>query len=304
MIIKYDTIKENIKIFDEVKKSLPIIKKYIDGEVSISALQTVGLGPFGNFYDYSVNPAKNYLAKPVLDPKPIIMEGITWRKLKAILVENTTIERFKTYIKNRTQKQFNAILNNPDVYDRLLNGRWVRRPSRRRSQGTRGEKISSFTTCQIEIINYVIFNQIDIGVSLLGSNWFVDSKLILDNTLLREMTVTENLLTSFVDVISTSKIDFKKLNLDYITSYISDSIRKLITIENDTSIKCIKDYGTVGSMFLTEGVSYVVSGYHIRSGYLNVLIKDDTGRLNYYPFSYFEDMAYHRGSLLDSLLGD
>lgn len=293
MILDYDVMRENLRIFEDAKK-IPIIRKYIDGEVKIHALNTVGLGIFGNFYEYLKN-------KSVDSDKPvdqIIMEGMTWRKLKAILIENTTIDRFKTYIRNRTEKQFNEILNNPDLYDRLLNGRWVRRPGKR-SSGSRGERVSSLTQCQLEIINYAIFNKINVSVILIGDKWFRES-IVLDKSILREIMVTEDLITSFVDVISSSKIDFKKLNVDYMISYINDNIRKRITIEVGSNIKCIKSIAN----FLTEGVSYSVSTSYLSGGYLNVLVTDDSGRQNTHPFSCFEDMTYHRGSVLDNLLGE
>lgn len=293
MKITYDIIEENLRVFEEARNKFPIIQKYIDGEVSQNALNSVGLGQFARFHDY----IKTHKYSP-------IMKGTTWRKLKPLLLTNTTLDRFKVYLRNRTQNDFNDILKNLDVYDRLLKGRWIRKPARRSSGRRSDEKISSLTSCQIPIINYIIHNEIEISDNIIGLEWFLVTKLTLEGTLEREMEVTENLLTSFANVVGESKVDFKKLNLDYISNFISEKLRKIMSIEKGTVLKCIKEWPSsldANQFILTEGKSYIVESFQIRSGYLYIYLTDDRGHMNYYPFSYFEDMTHHRNSILDSL---
>jgi hypothetical protein len=292
MKITYDIIEENFRIFEEARSKFPIIQKYIDGEVTSNALNSVGLHQFGRFHDY-VNHNKSMGFDP-------IMKGMTWRKLKPVLLANTTIERFKIYLRNRTQNEFIDILKNIEVYDRLLKGRWIRKPARRSSGRRSDEKVSSFTSCQIHIINYIIQNEIEISDNILGLEWFLTTKLSLSNTQVREMEVTENLLNSFVGVVEESKVDFKKLNLEYISNFIGEKLKKLMFVEKGSVVKCIKDY----TACLTEGKSYTVESSHVRNGYLYLQLSDDKGYMNSYPFSYFEDMSYHRNSILDSLFND
>ncbi len=298
MKITYDIIKDNLRVFEEAKGKFPIIQKYIDGEVSPRSLALVGLTQFANFYDYL----------KFIDRSPII-EDVTWRKLKPLLIEKTDLPRFKTYLKNRTQKDFCDILKDTDVYDRLLNGRWIRRPARRSSGRRSNERIGGFDSCSVEIINYIIQNEIEVCDNIYGTKWFVTQRLSLDESLVREMKVTEDMLKSIADVITESKIDFKKLNMDYITNSISEKLGGLIRIEKDSVVKCLKDVEIVSSitgnkvLVLKEGNTYKVDNSSIRSGYLYLWLTDETGRSNYYPFSNFEDMQYHRNSILDSLLG-
>lgn len=306
MKITYDIIQENLRVFEEARQKFPIIQKYIDGEVTGHALSTVGFQQFGRFHDY-VKHNKSLGFDP-------IMKEINWRKLKPILLANTTIDRFKVYLRNRTQNDFIDILKKPEVYERLLKGRWLRKPGRRSSGRRSEDRVSSFTSCHIPIINYIIQNEIEIAESnsrndnIYGLEWYVITKLSLDNTNAREMEVTERLLKSFVGVVEDSKIDFKKLNVEYVSSFINEKIRKLMFIEKGTVIKCLKDYvsgsGAHIIKYLSADKSYTVENYQVRSGYLYVYLVDDRGSMSYYPFSYFEDMAYHRNSILDSLFND
>lgn len=293
MKITYDIIQENFRVFEEARLKFPIIQKYIDGEVTINALNSVGLHQFGRFHEYiKHNKTLGF------DP---IMKGMTWRKLKPILITNTSLERFKVYLRNRTQNDFIDILKKVDVYERLSKGRWIRKPSRRSSGRRSGEGISALISCQIPIINYIIQNEIEINENTItGLEWFLSTKLSLNNTQAREMEVTENLLTSFVGVVEESKVDFKKLNLDYISNFIGEKLKKLMFVEKGSVVKCIKDYTSC----LTEGKSYIVDSSHVRNGYLYLQVSDDRGFMNSYPFSYFEDMSYHRNSILDSLFDD
>ena len=296
MKITYDIIRKNFDTYEEAKSKFPIIQKYINGDVSTYSLRSVGLEQFGSFYEFIKN------ANPI--------EDMSWKKLKPILIENTTSERFKTYIKNRTQREFNEILKDHEVYDRLLNGRWLRKPSKRSSGRRSEERISSFNTCRIQIINYIIFNDIEVAENIIGSEWYTNSQLSLNNNLVREMEITEKLLDSFINVVDESKLDFKKLNLDYISNFLSDKLKKLMSVENEATVRCIKEIKTFNSNLgrevsrLTIGKNYKVTNSNIRNGYLYLYIKDDTNWSESYPFSYFEDISYQRDSLIDSLLED
>lgn len=294
--ITYDIIQENLRIFEEAKSKFPIIQKYIDGEVTSNALSSVGLHQFGRFHDYLKQ--NNSLG---FDP---IINGMTWRKLKPILLANTAIDRFRTYLKNRTQNEFTDILKNIDVYERLSKGRWIRKPSRRSSGRRSGEKIVALTSCHIPVINYIIHNEVEVEDCIIGLEWFLTTKLSLGNTQAREMEVTENLLKSFASVVEESKVDFKKLNLDYISNFIGEKLKKLMSIEKGSVVKCIKELSGVYGTHLTEGKSYVVESSHVRNGYLYLQLVDDKGSMNHYSFSHFEDMSYHRNSILDSLFND
>ena len=294
MKITYNHIEENIRIFEEARKNLPIIQKFINGDVSIHSLSSSGLSQFGNFYDF-IKQNKSV----GID---IIMKDMTWKKLKPLLINNTDNERFKTYLSNRTQNKFNEILSNPIVYDRLLNGRWIRKPSKRRSGRRSDERISAFSTCQIAIVNYMILNNIDFHDKIIGQNWFLSSKLSLDDTKFNEMSETENLLNSISLVISESKIDFKKLNLDYISNFIGEKLKKLMYIEKGELLKCVKTtYTPSNEQSLINGNNYIVESSIIRNGQLYVYVKNNLDRVDFYPFSNFEDIKHRRSNILNIL---
>ena len=299
MKITYDLIEKNLATFKEAKKQFPIIQKYIDGEVSSHALQSVGLQRFGTFYEF-LKECETTNQNP-------IMKRMTWRKLKPILVENCKSERFKTYLKNRTENQFIEILKNQDKYDKLMNGRWLRRPSRRRSGRRSDECISSLKTHYVAIINYIIQKEIDITHSdTFGNIWYSRETLDMTNTFVREMKITESLMKGIVDVIEESKIDFKKLNLDYISNFVNTKLTNLMSIEKGTSLKCIKDVTSnfnPGYKYLKEGTYYTVESSQIRNGLLHVLVLTEQGRTEWHPFTNFEDVSFNRNSVLDSLLG-
>ena len=117
MKLNYDLIKKNLATYAEAKELFPVISDYERGEVSISVMRNIGLQEFGEFYDFlkrGDNPVE---------------EGMTWRKLKLMIAEKTNNVRLKKFIMNRTQRQFNEILMDGPQFDRLLNGRWISKPT-------------------------------------------------------------------------------------------------------------------------------------------------------------------------------
>jgi hypothetical protein len=296
MKLTYNIIRDNIRIFEEAKEKFPIIQKYIDGEVQQNSLQSVGLGEFARFHEYS-----KQVKSVGFD---LIMEDMTWRKLKPILINSTQLDRFRVYLKNRTQKQFIEILKNVEVYDRLLNGRWIRKPGPRRGGRRSSELISSFRQCSVPIINFIIQNDIEVTDGITGADWFRNNTLNLLGASAREMEVTEELLKTLSSSLSESKIDFKKLNLDYISNFINEKVKKMMSIEEGTTIKSIRDINDPSIKHLSLGKSYNVISSYVQSGYLWVSVIDDRGHRENYPFSNFEDVSFQRNSILDSLFAE
>ena len=223
---------------------------------------------------------------------------------------------------NRTQKQFIELLNNAEDFDRLLNGRWVRKPGYtrrgRKTYGRRSDvKVDGLEYCAIPMINYIILNDIEVFdgkpdiLSFVSQDrltsvtkWYTYERLEFDKVPKREIEITRKLIDNFINIMSESHIDPRKLNLDYIISTISDKIRKSMVVPNGTIIKCLRDVNNeYGKKILTKDVSYSVRGSYIQSGYLKVNISHDLGSNDYVDYANFEDMAIHREDLLRSLLG-
>ena len=314
MKINYDSIKLNLATYKEAKSILPVIGEYEREEVSSSVMRNLGLGKFAEFSDFLKQSEKSGF-----NP---ITEDITWRKLKLLISSHTKVDRLKKFVMNRTQKQFTELLNNNEDFDRLLNGRWIRKPGYtprgRKTYGRRSEvRIEGLNHCVVPLVNYIILNNIEVFESdpniysfitqdrLIGvSKWYTFEKLDFDKVPKREIEVTKKLLDNFINIMSESHIDPRKLNLDYIISTISDKIKKSMIVPAGTIIKCLRDVNNdYRKQVLTKDVSYSVRGSYIQSGYLKVSVTNDLGVSDYYDYANFEDMAIHREDLLRSLLG-
>ena len=314
MKINYDSIKLNLATYKEAKSILPVIGEYEREEVSSSVMRNLGLGKFAEFSDFLKQSEKSGF-----NP---ITEDITWRKLKLLISSHTKVDRLKKFVMNRTQKQFTELLNNNEDFDRLLNGRWIRKPGYtprgRKTYGRRSEvRIEGLDHCVVPLVNYIILNNIEVFESdpniysfitqdrLIGvSKWYTFEKLDFDKVPKREIEVTKKLLDNFINIMSESHIDPRKLNLDYIISTISDKIKKSMIVPAGTIIKCLRDVNNdYRKQVLTKDVSYSVRGSYIQSGYLKVSVTNDLGVSDYYDYANFEDMAIHREDLLRSLLG-
>lgn len=313
MKINYDLIKSNLATYQEAKSILPVIGEYEREEVSSSVMRNLGLGKFAEFREFLKQSEKSGF-------NPI--EESTWRKLKLQISTNTKLDRLKKFVMNRTQKQFNELLNNNEDFDRLLNGRWIRKPGHtprgRKTYGKRSEvRIDGLEYCAIPLVNYIILNDIEVFESdpniysfitqdrLIGvTKWYTFEKLDFDKVPKREIEVTKKLIDNFINIMTESHIDPRKLNLDYIISTLSDKIRKSMVVPNGTIIKCLRDVNNdYRKQVLTKDVSYSVRGSYIQGGYLKVNVTNDLGGSDYYDYANFEDMAIHREDLLRSLLG-
>ena len=311
MKLNYELIKKNLATYSEAKELFPVISDYERGEVNINVMRNLGLQEFGEFYDFLKrgNP---------------IEEGMTWRKLKPIIAEKTTNARLKKFFMNRTQRQFNHILMDGPQFDRLLNGRWISKPALTRrgrmSYGRRGgESIDGLKSCIIPLLNYIIQNNFDVyedskqylyerfvNQSQLFNTirWYTVEELNFDSVPKREIDITRKLLGSFVEIMEETKIDFRKLNSEYIISSISNKIKSSMNVPAGTMLKCLKDVPYGNKISLIANKSYEVRSSSLNSnGYLQVYITDELNRSNYFPYSHFEDMAFHRDDLLSSLFG-
>ena len=313
MKLNYDLIKKNLATYAEAKELFPVISDYERGEVSIHVMRNIGLQDFGEFYADFLKRGDNP-----------IEEGMTWRKLKLMIAEKTTNARLKKFVMNRTQRQFNEILMDGPQFDRLLNGRWVSKPALTRrgrmSYGRRGsESIGGLKSCIIPLLNYIIQNNVDVyedskeyfyekfvNQSQLfnTTRWYTVQELNFDSVPKREIDITRKLLGSFVEIMEETKIDFRKLNSEYIISSISNKIKSSMNVPTGTMLKCLKDITYGNKICLIANKSYEVSSSSLNSnGYLQVYITDELNRSNYFPYSHFEDMAFHRDDLLSSLFG-
>ena len=316
MKLNYDLIRKNLQVYQEAKEIFPILVEYENEQVNYTILTKLGLSDFAQFYNFL-----NINFKSGFNP---IMKGMNWRRLKPLLVENTNNVRFKKFLSNRTQRQFNEILADGETFDRYLNGRWTAKPGYtkrgRRTYGRRAnEKIESLSSCAVPLINYIIENNIEVYTdskdhyqsfqhqqALVSTlNWYCYKELDFSNVPKREIDVTKKLLDTLVNIVEETKVDFRKLNSEYIITSISEKIKKSMSVKEGTRLKCLFDsQNSYGRKGLTKDQYYEVRSSNLNSdGYLQVLVNDDSNRSTWYRYSNFEDIQSHRDDLLDSLFG-
>ena len=319
MKLSYDIIKSNIEIYQQAKDTIPTISQYERGELSQSAMSSLNLSKFADFF--------NFMSSVKKDGFEIIIPDMNWRKLKPILIEKTTNEKFKKFISNRTQNQFQSLLKDAETYDRLLNGRWLRKPKPTRrgriSSGSRSEDYASgLVSGIIPMINYIIQNDVEVFLSAKSGyfdiksfvsqdkynqylKWFTNEKLSLSSAPVREIEVTNKLISSFVEILENSKIDPRKLNLDYVTTAISDRLRRGMIVPNNTNLRCLRDIiDTTGRIIYSKDQIYSVQGSYISNGSVLVYLKNNFDRSGYVKYEDFEDMSIHRDDLLSTLFGE
>lgn len=317
MKFTYDYIKENLRIYNEAKSLLPIITQYENDEVSYSSMRSLRLDTFADFANFLKSERKNGFE---------LIQAVSFKELKEVISDKTHNTRFKKLFKNISQKTFiNLLTDDGEKYDRYLNGRWLSKPGYdhrgRRKYGRRSnESAEGLNLCFVMIMNWIISNDIEtsekssLTFQSFGSQdvynglnngrfrWYKQVVLKMDNIPMKEIGVTSNLLSSLVDFIEDSEIDFRKLNSDFVIDSISTKIKNLMSISEGTNLTSLvdkkSDYGT---QVLTKGKNYTVVSSTINYGFIRVSIIDDSDRLNYYEYKLFEDISLQRDLLLSQL---
>lgn len=313
MKFTYDFIKENLRIYNEAKSLLPIISQYENEEVSYNAMRSLKLELFADFYNFLKSERSNGFE---------LIQAISFKELKEVIINKTKSERFKTLIRNMSQKTFTKLLTeDAEKFDRYLNGRWISKPgynSRgRRTYGKRSnESIEGLNFGFTPLINWVISNEIETiendtktfqsfssqDVYSHKIKWYKYSILKIDTLPMKEIGVTSNLLNSLVNFIQESEIDFRKLNSDFIVETIQNKVRKLMNVPTGTTIVSLVDLkNDYGRQVLTKGKNYTVINSTINYGFIKVYIQDDVSIGSYYDYKLFEDISLQRDMLLQQL---
>lgn len=301
--MNYENIDHNIKTYLEARELFPIIIDHENGLVTRNTLSRFGLSHFADFYQFKKKQEERGFS---------LIDEISYRKLKPLIVNNTTTDRFKNYIKNRSQKQFIGILKDDVKFDRLLNGRIVYKG--RRNTRRDFKRVEGLQYCIVPIINYILSNGLfsDINKWITTNStitsdirWYQEKILQFDDVPKKEMEITKDMIDNLINVLEETEVDYRKLNLDYITDTLSSKLKDLMEIPKGTTIKSKVDLlGRWSTQSLTKDKSYIVEGCHITNGKLRVMIKDDCDRFEYYDYRNFEDMALKREQLLNQLFGE
>jgi len=313
MKFSYQNIKENLRIYNEARETLPVISQYESGDISFQAMQKLKLETFAQFYNFLTSlKTMNFHTQM----------AITYKELKPILIEHTKNVRFKTWLKNRSEKDFRKLITEDyEVFDRLLNGRWITKPGwtnrGRKTYGRRSnENCEGLDVAFIPLLNWIISNDIEVpelkqtdtwttfsGHIKYASRikWYIEVHLNIDVLPLKEISVTTSLLQSVLDFVDGEQIDFRKLNSDFIIDTFSSKLRVLMSVPQGSLVRSVGDHIVHGRSYLTSGKDYIVESSMVSNGFLRVLVLDDTGFRNWYEYTYFEDKSIDRDLLLNQL---
>jgi hypothetical protein len=309
MKITYETIRHNLDAYHKARTEYVVLRQFEEGSVDYSALTGLGLAKFGAFYNF-LKKHKERGFDPISDPSIAI-----FAKLKEALIEKTSTTRFKTFLKNRSKKKFDAMLADKDEFDRLLNGAWKSRPVMRRNgrmgSGTRKqERIEGLEQALLPLINYIILNEIEVTDRFSWQDrissdldWFISARLSFSGIRTKEIEMTSSLIKAFSDLVEKEKFDFRKLNLSYVMSGIEKKIKKAFTVAEGTMLKCVEEVKDGhGAILLNHGSVYQARGCYESRGSLLVSVMQDNGSSAYHEFSKFEDISTKRDDLLSMLL--
>lgn len=314
MKLTYDIIKHNLAIYEVARNTFDVLKKYESGEVSRNDLSLFNLSQFGEFYDFVKN-TKDTGHQPV--------EFITFKDLKKQICDATNGVRFVSLIRNMSKPKFVKMLaEEGEKFDRLYNGRWISKPkSTRTGRMTTGrrstETVEGLRICFIQLINWIIINQIDVYDNSSETfksfkyqfhskmKWYLE-ELSFESVPKEELEISDKLISNLFDLITDTKLNFRKFNTDFIINRISSKIKSMVLIPIGTMVKCKEDQFSVYNTnieVLTSGNYYEVKYSSLNNGFLYVRVLDDRGQTQTFPFSVFEDVQLRRGNLLDELLG-
>ena len=312
MIVNYKVIKNNIAIYEKAREEFDVLKKYENGEITRNDLGLFNLSEFGEFYDFMTHEKQTTGCDLVM--------FITFKELKKKIADSTKNQRFKSLILNMSKPKFiKMISSEPEKFDRLNNGRWISKPKNIRrglSRGRRDDaKVDGFEINFVALLNWVIINNIDVFETgditynkflnqSYKTKWYVKS-LSYDNVPKEELDITNKLISNLLTIVDDSKLNFRKLNSDFITSALASKIKSIMLIPDGTKIKCCKDeFTTYGNRkYLTKGNYYEVKHSYISNGFLKVRVIDDMGMSMTCGFDLFEDIQLKRSNILDQLFG-
>ena len=279
MKLNLDITRHNLNLLQEVKSEYPILQDFEDGKVRRETVNNIGLDSFISLID-CLSTFKNNGIKPIYD------EPIKYKELKIKLSELNRVERSKKIFLNKTQNQFNEIWNNYNLHKRYKN--------------SRNECFNpGLEACEPMIFNYLIQNQIEVNSEYMffyRNLWF--DKLSKPKYYARELKMTQDFISNFIDYAKTANLDLRKCNVKSLTSELHHKLKEMTQIETGLQVRCISETFE----FTVDKLYTVVESRINYIGFLEIKLANDKGDLRYVPYSNFEEVSRQRDDLL-SLLG-
>jgi hypothetical protein len=276
MIPNHEVIKYNLDLLEEIKSEFQILNDYQCGKVSRESVMGIGCDDIVYFIDY-IERVKSTGQKLIYDESP------TFREIKTKIVDTSYSKKAKSIFRNKSKNDFIEIFKNYKTYKRYSNAA--------NNCYTEGIEI-----CYPIIFNFFVHNKIDtIEIHSAKYFYFKINKPIL---FARELQKTQEFISYFLSYAHDQDFDFRKCNIKSLTTELNFQLKKLMLIEPGYRVRSLSD----SSKFLTKDVDYEVLDSRVNYlGYLEVKIVDNTGGMNYYSYSNFEERSRERDDIFKKL---
>lgn len=290
MVLKSEVIQLNLEKLEKAKRDFTILNDYANSNDDQklkniwAEARPYGLISYLSFIDFIRYANKN-------DQQPFYSKKIKISEFKETLVKCAIDPSVKKILKSKGKTSFAKLINSP---------RWEFYSGNKRKRG--GVRCQdNFIFSSAIIANFCIQNEIDIQEPNRISEYYTRILSDIDVSLKKEIDLTIDIIDFMIDNLSKSGYDFRRLNVDHISKFITDEFRKkLLSIESGEAVKMIEETDYYGG--LTLGKTYKVLDKEINSGRLNVVLENDVQLRRSYPYRIFETISNLRNSALDDLL--
>jgi hypothetical protein len=265
MIIKSEIIQNNLDRLEQAKKDFSLLNDYAstDDHNILKHLwdegRSYGFLSYMNFIDFIRQCGK-------LNQEVFYKNKIKIPEFKEVIIKNATDDKVKGLLKSKGKVSFQKFINSPkwDLYS----------GNRRRRGGVRYH--DNFVSSAAIIANFCIQNEIEIEDQSRISEYYRNNLVDFDPSLKKELEMTNDLIGYMINSFSNSDYDFRKLNIDHITKFMGEELKKkLLNIDKGESVKLIENADYYGG--LTLGQVYEVKDKEIHSGRLQVVIDNNNG---------------------------
>lgn len=278
MKLSLDIAKHNLNLLQEVKAEYRILQDYEDGKVRKDTVNNIGLDQFVYLID-CLSTFKNNGLFVIYD------EPIKYKQIKIKFSELNRVDRSRKIFQNKTQNQFNQIWNNYNLHKRYKNNR-------------NDCFAPGLDACEPMIFNYLVQNQIEVNSEYMffyRNLWF--EKLTKPKYYARELKMTQDFISSFLDYAKSANLDLRKCNVKSLTTELHHKLKEMTQIESGLQVRCISETHefTLEKLYTVEDsrINYI--------GFLEIKLQNDKGDFRYVPYSNFEEVSRQRDDILNLL---
>ena len=214
---------------------------------------------------------------------------ITYREVKKKIVEQSYGEKPKSIFSKKKEEDLIKVFN-----DQSVNRRYTRTQNQSYCSGL--EKSEPI------ILNYFIQKSIPFSEHFFRYNFYF-KKLEKPKFYSRELKMTQQFIDLFIDYSKTQDFDLRKCNIKSLITELNSRLRPMMRIDTDLQVKCIREFHDHRNLkrFTVENTYQVLDSRINYHGFVEIKIQDDTGDINYVPYSNFEEISRQRSDIFKEL---